>query len=39
MKPGFVKGEIKKTLVYKHLRVYAFAVFLKICKFIPIFLY
>ena len=37
MKPGFIKSEIKRTLVYKHLRVYVF-VFLKICK-LPTFLY
>ena len=37
MKPGFIKGEIKTTLVYKHLRIYVF-VFLKICQ-LPIFLY
>ena len=37
MKPGFIKGEIKTTLVHKHLRIYVF-VFLKICQ-LPIFLY
>ena len=37
MKPGFIKSEIKRALVYKHLRVYVF-VFLKICK-LPTFLY
>ena len=37
MKPGFIKGEIKTTLVYKQLRIYVF-VFLKICQ-LTIFLY